>query len=79
MKPRVLFVGRSRFSLPLDPALARKWNAVAEELDIRVLATGRSGEQQDDASVSFPTVGSSGSTPHCRLKCAGKCVRSTRT
>jgi glycosyltransferase involved in cell wall biosynthesis len=48
MKPRVLFVGRSRFSLPLEPALARKWDAVAEELDIRVIATGRSGDQGDE-------------------------------
>ena len=48
MKPRVLFVGRSRFSLPLEPALARKWDAVAQELDIRVIATGRSGGQEDD-------------------------------
>ncbi|HEX3224489.1 MAG TPA: glycosyltransferase family 4 protein [Gaiellaceae bacterium] len=48
MKPRVLFVGRSRISLPLDETLARKWDAVAEELDIRVLATGRSGEQEDE-------------------------------
>jgi glycosyltransferase involved in cell wall biosynthesis len=48
MKPRVLFVGRSRFTLPLDPALARKWDAVADELDIRVLATGRSGAQEDE-------------------------------
>ncbi len=57
MKPRVLFVGRSRFSLPLDPALARKWNAVAEELDIRVLATGRSGEQQDERFRLVPDRG----------------------
>ena len=48
MKPRVLFVGRSRISLPLDRALARKWDAVADELDIRVIATGRSGEQEDE-------------------------------
>ena len=48
MKPRVLFVGRSRLSLPLDPALARKWDAVSEELDIRVLATGRAGRQEDE-------------------------------
>lgn len=41
MKPRVLFVGRTRYSLPLDPALARKWDALSEELDIRVLATRR--------------------------------------
>jgi glycosyltransferase involved in cell wall biosynthesis len=48
MKPRVLFVGRSRLSLPLDPSLARKWDAVADELDIRVIATGRTGGQEDE-------------------------------
>jgi glycosyltransferase involved in cell wall biosynthesis len=48
MKPRVLFVGRTRLSLPLEPALARKWDAVSEELDIRVIATGRSGTQADE-------------------------------
>lgn len=40
MKPRVLFVSRSRYRLPLDPQMARKWDALAEELDLRVLATG---------------------------------------
>jgi len=39
MKPRVLFVSR-RVELPLAPSLARKWDAVAEELDFRVLAGG---------------------------------------
>jgi glycosyltransferase involved in cell wall biosynthesis len=39
MKPRVLFVSR-RVELPLAPSLARKWQAVGEELDFRVLAGG---------------------------------------
>ncbi|HET7145992.1 MAG TPA: glycosyltransferase family 4 protein [Gaiellaceae bacterium] len=47
MKPRVLFVGRSRYRLPLDPAVARKWDALAAELDVRVLATGADGPQRD--------------------------------
>ena len=47
MKPRVLFVGRSRYRLPLDPAVARKWEALGEQLDVRVLATGSSGAAQD--------------------------------
>jgi glycosyltransferase involved in cell wall biosynthesis len=34
----VLFVGRTRYRLPLDPALARKWEALEHELDLRVLA-----------------------------------------
>jgi glycosyltransferase involved in cell wall biosynthesis len=39
VKPRVLFVSR-RLELPLAPSLARKWDAVGEELDFRVLAAG---------------------------------------
>jgi glycosyltransferase involved in cell wall biosynthesis len=48
MKPRVLFVGRSRYRLPLEPAVARKWDALREQLDLRVLATGADGPQRDD-------------------------------
>ncbi|HLY36494.1 MAG TPA: glycosyltransferase family 4 protein [Candidatus Binatia bacterium] len=43
MKPRVLFVSRTRYGLPLDPPLARKWDALDAELDLRVLATGVTG------------------------------------
>jgi glycosyltransferase involved in cell wall biosynthesis len=39
VKPRVLFVSR-RVELPLTPSLARKWDAIGEELDFRVLAGG---------------------------------------
>jgi glycosyltransferase involved in cell wall biosynthesis len=39
-RPRVLFVGRTRYRLPLEAGLARKWDAVSERLDLRVLATG---------------------------------------
>jgi glycosyltransferase involved in cell wall biosynthesis len=38
VRPHVLFVGRTRYRLPLDPALARKWDALAEEMDVQVLA-----------------------------------------
>jgi glycosyltransferase involved in cell wall biosynthesis len=47
MKPRVLFVGRSRYRLPLEPGIAKKWDALAQELDVRVLATGADGPQRD--------------------------------
>lgn len=40
MKPRVLFVGRGRLTLPLEPWLAKKWDALAEQLDLRVLNAG---------------------------------------
>jgi glycosyltransferase involved in cell wall biosynthesis len=42
VKPRVLFVSR-RVDLPLAPSLARKWDAIGEEIDYRVLAGGSGG------------------------------------
>ena len=39
-RPRVLFVGRTRYHLPLPDSLARKWNALSERMDVRVLASG---------------------------------------
>ena len=40
MKPRVLFVGRTRYALPLAGPLARKWDALADVFELRVLASG---------------------------------------
>lgn len=40
MTPRVLFVGRGRISVPLEPWLAKKWDALARVLDLRVLNAG---------------------------------------
>jgi glycosyltransferase involved in cell wall biosynthesis len=42
---RLLMVGRSRYSLPLSPSLAQKFDALSAELDVRVLAStaGRRG------------------------------------
>ena len=37
---RVLFVGRGRLTLPLAPWLQRKWDALSEVLDLRVLNAG---------------------------------------
>ena len=45
-RPRVLFVSRTAYRLPLEPALARKWDALEEELDLRVLAAGRGGDDR---------------------------------
>jgi glycosyltransferase involved in cell wall biosynthesis len=39
-KPRVLFVGRGRLTLPLAPWLAKKWDALDEVFDWRVLNAG---------------------------------------
>jgi hypothetical protein len=49
MKPRVLFVGRTRYRLPLPAWLERKWEAVGDELDYRVLASA-----DGDARSSVP-------------------------
>jgi glycosyltransferase involved in cell wall biosynthesis len=40
MTPRVLFVGRGRLNLPLAPWLAKKWDALGEVIDLRVLNAG---------------------------------------
>jgi len=48
MKPRVLFVSRERFRLPLDGAQKRKWDAVADVVDHRVLAAAAAGSPTRD-------------------------------
>lgn len=40
MRPRVLFVGGTRYRLPLGASLGRKWDAIGAHLDYEVLATG---------------------------------------
>ena len=49
MKPRVLFVSRERFRLPLAGAQKRKWDAVAAVVDHRVLAAAPSASPTRDA------------------------------
>jgi glycosyltransferase involved in cell wall biosynthesis len=50
VKPRVLFVSR-RVETPLSPSLERKWSAIGDELDFRVLAGG------SDSNGAFHLVG----------------------
>ena len=50
MKPRVLFVSR-RVETPLPAGERRKWDAVREELDFRILAAGKSD------GAEFPLFG----------------------
>lgn len=47
MKPRVLMVGRTRYRFPLSEGLARKFDALGERLELRVLATGTRGNRAD--------------------------------
>jgi glycosyltransferase involved in cell wall biosynthesis len=55
MKPRVLFVSR-RIELPLPPSLARKWDAIGEEIDYRVLAGGRGGNGSFRLARELPVL-----------------------
>jgi glycosyltransferase involved in cell wall biosynthesis len=48
MKQRVLFVGRSRYRLPLSETLRRKWAALAAVLDVRVVASSFDRSTGDD-------------------------------
>ena len=45
-RPRVLFVGPTRYSLPLPPGLERKFAALGERLDYRVIARGRGSDER---------------------------------
>jgi glycosyltransferase involved in cell wall biosynthesis len=48
VKRRVLFVGRSRYRLPLAPSVAHKFDALREEVDVRVLASAAPGSAPGD-------------------------------
>jgi glycosyltransferase involved in cell wall biosynthesis len=48
VNPRVLFVSRERFRLPLDGAQKRKWEAVGGVVDHRVLAAAPAGGPTHD-------------------------------
>ncbi len=47
-RPRVLFVGRSRYRLPLPAWLARKWDAVGTVLDFRIVGSAAPGSPVRD-------------------------------
>lgn len=42
-RPRVLFVGRSRYRLPLPEWVAKKWDAIEDVLDYRVVGAAEPG------------------------------------
>jgi glycosyltransferase involved in cell wall biosynthesis len=44
-KPRVLYVGRTRYRLPLSESLRRKFSALERELDVRVLGSAQPDSQ----------------------------------
>jgi glycosyltransferase involved in cell wall biosynthesis len=49
-RPRVLFVSRTRYALPLEPSLARKWQALERAIDLRVLASAADGAARSDGT-----------------------------
>ena len=55
-RPRVLFVGRTRYRLPLSPSLAQKFDALAGELDVRVLASAAPGTTGDQTFRLVPPL-----------------------
>jgi glycosyltransferase involved in cell wall biosynthesis len=52
-KPRVLFVGRTRYSLPLDASLRKKFDALGRDLDVRVLGSAAPGSPTDDGTFTL--------------------------
>jgi glycosyltransferase involved in cell wall biosynthesis len=48
-RPRVLFVGRMRYHLPLPEWLAKKWDAVEAELDYRLVGAASADSAPSDA------------------------------
>ncbi|HEX5582609.1 glycosyltransferase family 4 protein [Gaiella sp.] len=53
MRPRVLMVGRTRYRLPLEASLARKFDALSARLDLRVLASAPKGAPSGDATFAL--------------------------
>ena len=53
MKARVLFVARTRYRLPLDGSLQRKWDALRDVFDVRVLAAAERGSPTGDGTFTL--------------------------
>lgn len=49
----MLFVGRTRYRLPLSPSLAQKFEALGGELDVRVLASALPGSATGDRTFTL--------------------------
>src|SRR5215831_252234 len=54
VKPRVLFVSRERHRLPLPEVQRRKWDALSDRLEVRVLAAAQ--ERQPPVDDRFVLV-----------------------
>jgi glycogen(starch) synthase len=53
---KVLFVARGPYRLPLSAELRRKWDAVRDELDFRVLAAGEGGDAEFRLASGLPAL-----------------------
>lgn len=53
MKPRLLMVSRFRYALPLDPGQRQKFDALAEEFELRVLASAPEGAPTRDGTFTL--------------------------
>lgn len=53
MRPRVLFVGRTRYRLPLDAALRKKFDTLEEVVDVRVLASAPANAPTGDDTFTL--------------------------
>ena len=75
-RPRVLFVGRSRYSLPLPGWLAKKWDAVEEQLDYRILGAADAGSPLWSSGFDSPArrgrAASTGSSFTCGCRCGSR-------
>jgi glycosyltransferase involved in cell wall biosynthesis len=56
MKPRVLLVGRTRYRLPLNESLRRKFDALAREVELRVLASSKDSSRGDETFALVPRL-----------------------
>ena len=66
---KVLFVSRERFKLPLDETQRRKWDAIGELLDYRVLAAAQAGSstEAERFSLAAPSPAFDGPLYYARL------------
>jgi glycosyltransferase involved in cell wall biosynthesis len=55
--PRVLFVGHTRYDLPLGKGLERKWDALSQRLELRVVASAGSVAASDPRFALFDFTG----------------------
>jgi len=53
MRRRALFVGRTRYRLPLAPSIAQKFDALRDELDVRVLASAADDSTRGDETFTL--------------------------